>query len=140
MAENFEKVLDIHMKSMNQRMDRTDQLLEKIFDRQDKFSVILERNTITTEEHQARSVKLEESFDKMKDSVHALENKLIELEKDTEVIKQDLIPIKKHVIDVTKTLSLVTGIPNFVKFLIILIGGVSSIYGLAAMVMKISGK
>ena len=126
-------VIDAHMSHLNNRLDRFDDLLDKLFDRQEEMAKILERNTVTVEEHHKRSTNLEILVNSLKSALDALASKFTLLEDEVEEIKDDVTPIKNHVSEVSSVMHFLAWTPKFIKAIILIITLVTTVYGLKSL-------
>jgi len=129
-----EAIIETHMEHLNKRLDRFDNLFEKIFDRQDEFSKVLERNTITVEEHHKRSTMLETIIGSIKRAFESLEKRISALEQKVDEVEDDITPIKKHVGEVNALFHLFSWMPKIVQGLILVLTFVTAVYGLVSIV------
>jgi len=135
-----EALIEVHMDHINNRLDKFDNLFSKLFDRQDEFSRILERNTVIVDEHHKRSTNLETIVNSIKSALEALANKFTLLENDVNKIEADVEPIKAHVKNVDVVFHIWSSVPKVMKFIVLLLTLISSCYGIFTMFKSILGK
>lgn len=133
-------MIEIHTASVNQRLDRVENTMGKIFDKLDESAQILAKLTVIVEEHQKRSNTLEKMFHVMRDSFAKLHLDWVRLAQDHSDLKDEIIPIKDHVNKVSKVVNFLSGVPTVVKGVVLVFTLVTSSYGAFAIIKMLIAK
>ena len=131
----------MYLSAMNTRLDKVDGLLEKLFDTLNDNQVVLERNTITVEQHHRRSLALEKlqmrsqkRADKAEKDLAEVRLATLNLANDIKDMRDEFTEVKTNMVTLNRWTTVFAGIPGFVKFLSLLCGFIIGAYGVYAIV------
>jgi t-SNARE complex subunit (syntaxin) len=120
MSDELSKQLfELHIKSINTSIEKMDNSIIKIFERQDQMNVTLAKNTVVVREHHLRSTRLENITEEMLQTIQNISTELSKVKLEVKRLDNDVKPIKEHVGNLDKSVTFITNLPKAVK----LIGG-----------------
>jgi len=130
MSDGSKDLIQVHSDMINKRLDRFDDLFDKIYSKMDENNTILSKLTVIVDEHQRRSTALEKIVDVMKESFAYIQQDLLKLAREIKDVSEDVEPLKLEMVKVTKTYHFFSGVPIVVKGLLLICTLTTSLFGL----------
>lgn len=128
------KWLESQFESINNRFDKYDELVNKLFDGLKEVRIILERNTVTVEQHHSRSKTLERFQLKAQRRLELAEAEINEIKNSVNLITNNMKPIQSHVAEVSGWVHFFSGLPKVIKFFTLVFGLIIAYYGVVSIV------
>ena len=147
---NDDKFLAMQLESVNTRLGEFAELFNKLFETVNEMRVVLERNTVTVEQHHRRSttleklqISLQKRLEQSEKTLASLKDVFVHMNTEVAGIAADLVPIKSHVSRVSSAINcftgFFTGIPQFLKLISLIFGVVIGAYGVYSIVHDVFG-
>lgn len=135
-----DEILATQLRAINDRMNNIHTDVAQVFEKINDVRLVLERNTLTVEEHHRRSKLLEKLQISIQKRVDAAEKLMKELGDTVSQLSKRLDPVEKNVSRVSWIIQIFMGMPVVVKwvssiFTMIILG-----YGVFAIIRDILGK
>lgn len=120
MSSNIDKeMFELYMSGIQTSLNKLDDNVIKLFERQSEMNITLAKNTVTVTQHHARSTRLENVQEKMIASIQEIHLNLADLKNDVIRIDRDVMPIKAHVTKLEKSMMFFMNLPKSIKFMLI---------------------
>jgi len=133
---NDNDLVKVYFQQLNERINRFEILISKLFDNQTEMMTKLERNVVSFEDSKQKNIAFESILEKMGHHISDITSKLVSMERDfsgfqrdVHELEEDMTIVKKHVDKVDRTIFFFSSLPSLVKVIVLCLTLITSGYG-----------